>query len=98
VELENAGVDFSGVDSNDPDDVGVAGGNGKIFHGTGEPDGRTTTDVGDVSLQAIEVEGDQGLAVGGGGEIYHYTGTGTRRTRRPARTSTTCCSALPSCP
>ena len=71
--LEDANVNFYGVDADGFGDVWVSGGGGMIFHWDGTE--WTPTDTGDAGLQDLEVTaGDaEGLAVGGGGKVYDLT-------------------------
>lgn len=71
--LEDANVNFYGVDADGSDDVWVSGGGGMIFHWDGTE--WTPTDTGDASLRDLEVTPDDadGLAVGGGGTVYDLT-------------------------
>jgi len=71
-------VNFYGVDSDAPDDVWVAGGNGMVFHYDGAE--WTPTDLGDADLQDVEVEDGVGYAVGAGGAVFHFDGDGHRDT------------------
>jgi hypothetical protein len=76
--IPDANVNFYGVDSDAPDDVWVAGGNGMVFHYDGAE--WTPTDLGDADLQDVEVEDGVGYAVGAGGAVFHFDGDGHRDT------------------
>jgi len=68
--IPDANVNFYGVDSNEADDVWVAGGNGMVFHWDGAE--WTRTDLGDANLKAIEIDNGQGYAVGNSGQVFRY--------------------------
>ncbi|MFC6973861.1 hypothetical protein ACFQL1_02955 [Halomicroarcula sp. GCM10025709] len=70
--IENANVNFHGVDSDGADDVTVSGGGGVVYTWNGSE--WRTADTGDATLRDIETEGDAGLTVGGGGKVYRYDG------------------------
>jgi len=72
--IENANVNFYGVDSDGSDDVWVSGGNGMVFHWDGAE--WTPTETGDTDLVDVEVDGDGGYAVGGGGAVFARTTDG----------------------
>jgi hypothetical protein len=76
--IPDANVNFYGVDSNAPEDVYVAGGNGQVFHYDGAQ--WTPYDLGDRDLQAIEVDDGKGYAVGASGLVVHYDGDWHRET------------------
>lgn len=69
--LQDANVNFYGVDSDARDDVWVSGGGGMAFHYDGAE--WTPTDLGDAGLKDVEVGGDDGLTVGGGGKVFART-------------------------
>jgi hypothetical protein len=70
--LQDANVNFYGVDSDARDDVWVSGGGGMVFHYDGSQ--WTSSDTGDATLQDVEVDGDGGFTLGGGGKLYEYDG------------------------
>jgi len=72
--LQDANVNFYGVDSDGVDDVWVSGGGGMVFHYDGAQ--WTSADTGDAGLQDVEVAADDadGYTVGGGGKVYDYDG------------------------
>jgi hypothetical protein len=70
--IEDANVNFYGVDSDGDDDVWVSCGGGMVHHWNGTR--WVPADTGDASLRDIEVEGNSGLTVGGGGKVYGYDG------------------------
>lgn len=68
VGLQDANVNFYGVDSDSRDDVRVSGGGGMVFHYDGAE--WTPTDLGDAGLRDVEAEDGDGLTVGGGGKVF----------------------------
>jgi len=79
--IADANVNLYGVDSDAPDEVYVAGGNGTVYDWNGAE--WTPTDLGDADLADIEVEGDAGLTVGGGGAVFGYDGSAWRQETTP---------------
>jgi photosystem II stability/assembly factor-like uncharacterized protein len=71
--LQDANVNFYGVDSDARDDVWVSGGGGMVFHYDGAQ--WTSTDLGDAGLRDVEVTDDDqdGFTVGGGGKVFDLT-------------------------
>jgi len=70
--LADANENFYAVDSDDTDEVYVAGGGGMVHRWDGAR--WTPADLGDASLRDIEVENDDGYVVGGGGAVFAYDG------------------------
>jgi len=70
--LQDANVNFYGVDSDGTDDVWVSGGGGMVFHYDGAQ--WTAADTGDAGLNDVTVRSGEGYTVGGGGKVYEYDG------------------------
>ena len=70
--LQDANVNFYGVDSDGTDDVWVSGGGGMVFHYDGAQ--WTSADTGDAGLNDVTVRSGEGYTVGGGGKLYEYDG------------------------
>jgi len=70
--LQDANVNFYGVDSDARDSDVVSGGGGMVFDYDGAE--WTPTDLDDAGLKDVEVEGDRGLTVGGGGKVFAQSG------------------------
>jgi photosystem II stability/assembly factor-like uncharacterized protein len=71
--LQDANVNFYGVDSDGRDDVWVSGGGGMVFHYDGSQ--WTSADTGDASLRDVTVASGEGYTAGGGGKLYEYDGS-----------------------
>jgi hypothetical protein len=81
--VADANVAFYGVDSNAADDVWVAGGNGTLYRWDGA--GWGTTDIGEPTLEDIEVAADDGsgYASGASGAVFAYDGSAWARQSTP---------------
>lgn len=79
--IENANVNFYGVDADAADDVTVSGGNGVLQAWNGAS--WTKTDVGDAGLRDVTVDGTTGYTVGGGGVVFAADGDEWTRERTP---------------
>ncbi|MFB6126480.1 MAG: WD40/YVTN/BNR-like repeat-containing protein [Halolamina sp.] len=66
--VEDANVNFHGVDSDGADAVYVSGGNGVVYDWDGSQ--WTRTDLGDATLRDIEAVAGEVYAVGGGGKVF----------------------------
>jgi hypothetical protein len=73
VGLQDANVNFYGVDSDGDGETTVVGGGGMVFH---LADSQWTADsTGDKSLRDVEVEAGDGYVVGGGGTVFSVDST-----------------------
>jgi len=72
--IENANVNFYGVDSDGDGDVTVSAGGGMVHNRDGAS--WIPEDTGDAGLRDVEADGVDALTVGGGGKVYRRDGTG----------------------
>jgi hypothetical protein len=79
--IENANVNFYGVDSDGDDDVTVSAGGGMIHNWNGSS--WIPQDTGDAGLRDIEADGEDALVVGGGGQIYRRDSRGWTQEATP---------------
>jgi len=79
--IENANVNFYGVDSDASDDVLVSAGGGMLHDWNGSS--WTPADTGDASLRDVEADGVDALAVGGGGKVYRRGDRGWKQEATP---------------
>jgi hypothetical protein len=76
VGLQDANVNFYGVDSDGDGEVTVVGGGGMVFHLAESQ--WVAASTGDKSLLDVEVEDGDGYVVGGGGTVYSVDTTAAR--------------------
>ena len=79
--IDDANVNFYGVDSVAADDVTVVGGGGMVFRYDGAQ--WTPTDLGDKSLRDVTFDDGDGYTVGGGGAVFDATDGRWRREQTP---------------
>jgi photosystem II stability/assembly factor-like uncharacterized protein len=79
--VEDADVNFYGLDSDARDDVRVSGGNGSILTYDGSQ--WETESLGDADLRDVETGLDHGYTVGGGGVVFELVAGEWRRNDTP---------------
>jgi hypothetical protein len=79
--IENANVNFYGVDSDGDDDVTVSAGGGMVHNWNGSS--WIPQDTGDAGLRDVEADGVDALTVGGGGKVYRRDGAGWTQESTP---------------
>jgi len=79
--IEDANVNFYGVDSDGADDVTVSAGGGTVYNWNGSEWIRE--DTGDAGLRDVEVSGTPGLTVGGGGAVFRRDADGWTQEATP---------------
>jgi len=79
--IENANVNFYGVDSDGDGDVTVSGGGGMLHNWNGSS--WVPADTGDAGLRDVEADGVDALTVGGGGKVYRRDDAGWTQEATP---------------